>query len=75
MSVLSCDRNGCENIMCNRLSDEYGYICNDCFEELVNMGPDIPIQLFMRTPKGKRINVEAARARYEVEFPDVGGRW
>jgi len=36
MGVLACDRKGCDNIMCDRLSHRYGYICNDCFEELVN---------------------------------------
>jgi hypothetical protein len=34
MSVLRCTRNGCENIMCDRYSYNYGYICNECFEEL-----------------------------------------
>lgn len=35
MGVLACDRKGCENIMCAKHSDEYGYICNECFDELV----------------------------------------
>jgi hypothetical protein len=35
MSVLDCNRNGCHNIMCNRFSHEYGYICDNCFDELV----------------------------------------
>ena len=35
MSVLACDRNGCEHIMCNRLIlDSTMYICNTCFDEL-----------------------------------------
>ncbi len=42
MGVLACDRYCCKNIMCDRLSHEYGYICNECFEELVesNINPD-----------------------------------
>jgi hypothetical protein len=35
MSVLECDRTGCPNIMCDRLNDVYGYICDSCYEELV----------------------------------------
>jgi len=34
MGVMSCSRNGCENIMCSRYSDEFGYICYECFQEL-----------------------------------------
>lgn len=37
MSVLACNREGCNEIMCDRISHEFGYICNDCFEELVNI--------------------------------------
>lgn len=36
MGVLACDRNGCENIMCNRFCDQLQmYICRECFDELV----------------------------------------
>ena len=38
MGVLPCDRAGCENIGCCRLSDVYGYICWECFDELVQSG-------------------------------------
>lgn len=34
MSVLSCYRRNCENIMCDRYSYEYGYICDECLKEL-----------------------------------------
>lgn len=34
MSVLSCDRKGCKNIMCDRYSPTFGYICEECFAEL-----------------------------------------
>jgi hypothetical protein len=35
MSVLACDRAGCENVMCDRLIlDGQAYICDECFEEL-----------------------------------------
>ncbi len=35
MGVLACFRKDCQNIMCDRLSSTYGYICNECFEELI----------------------------------------
>jgi len=35
MSVLRCNRRGCDGIMCGRLSRTFGYICGECFEELV----------------------------------------
>lgn len=35
MGVLACSRSGCENVMCDRYSHKYGYICDDCFEELI----------------------------------------
>lgn len=38
MGVLSCDRHGCENIMYDRYSPKYGYLCNECFDELVAKG-------------------------------------
>lgn len=51
MSVLSCDRRGCVNIMCDRLSHEYGYICDDCFDELVSLGLGADISEFMQSDK------------------------
>lgn len=35
MSVLACERRGCENIMCDRLIlGGTVYICNECLQEL-----------------------------------------
>jgi len=68
MGVLRCSRDGCENIMCDRHSPIYGYICNECFEELIFLGPETNTFGFMASSK-KTIDVEAAKARFEVEFP------
>ncbi len=46
MGVLPCDRQGCENIMCDRQSGRYGYICWECFEEMVASGT-VDIKGFM----------------------------
>ena len=51
MGVLRCSRNGCENIMCDHHSYEYGYICYDCLSELVQKGRDTNIEEFMESPK------------------------
>ncbi len=73
MGVLECNRYGCENIMCDRLSYEYGYICYECFEELVLSGPNTNIEEFMgieRQPNYE-IDYEEVRAKYEEIFPDI----
>lgn len=41
MGVMACRRTGCENILCNRYSSKYGYICEDCFQEMINSKLDI----------------------------------
>lgn len=38
MGVLMCNRGDCEHVMCDRYSARYGYICNDCFDELCSLG-------------------------------------
>ena len=47
MSVLACDRRGCEGIMCDRLSSKFGYICDECFAELCQKGVVVKIEEFM----------------------------
>ena len=68
MSVLSCSRRGCQNVMCDRLSHEYGYICDECWGELVSSGPATDIEEFMEGEKPKD-RVEEAIARYSAAFP------
>jgi len=65
MGVLACYRAGCENIMCDRYSHRYGYICNECFEEIASKGVT-DIQKFMDAPK------RTTREELEEEFPT---RW
>lgn len=50
MGVMNCSRSNCENILCDRYSKDYGYICDDCFCELLQK-PNINIESFMNTPK------------------------
>ncbi|KKN67704.1 hypothetical protein LCGC14_0458490 [marine sediment metagenome] len=51
MDVLTCDRYRCKNIMCDLLSYEYGYICHECFDELVELGIEADIKNFMNSKK------------------------
>ena len=56
MSVLACCRRYCENIMCDRYSYEYGYICDECYNELEHVllqDPDHNITKFMDTRPSK----------------------
>lgn len=51
MGVLACNRRGCRNIMCDRYSHEHGYICRECFNELVSLGVDTNVAEFMDSQK------------------------
>ncbi|MNQ34020.1 hypothetical protein D3C85_474680 [compost metagenome] len=53
MSVLACDRNGCDNIMCDFYSPQFGYICYNCREELLETQGTMSIGQFMETPKSE----------------------
>lgn len=50
MGVLACSRQDCEEIMCNFYSDKYGYLCDDCRDDLIKMGP-MSVYAFLATPK------------------------
>lgn len=69
---MTCSRNGCENVMCDRHSSIHGYICHECFDELVKMGPETNVRKFMESEKKESpyMNEEAAIARFNVEFPN-----
>jgi hypothetical protein len=70
MSVLACDRAGCDNVMCDRFSDDYGYICWECFNELTELGT-LDIQEFMYTPRPTIHNPDPET--YEKIFPKMEG--
>lgn len=53
MGVLACDRRGCDNIMSDNYSHEYGYLCNSCLSDLVEAGP-VNIEEWMGIPAGER---------------------
>jgi len=57
--------------MCKRYSSEYGYICNDCFQELVNLGPQMNVASFMDSKKKPEIDVEAAEFVFSRIFERI----
>ena len=73
MGVMTCDRKGCDNVLCDRYSPEYGYICHECFEELCNTRDSISIRGFMNTKKGSRSVVRSLDIYnyYDSIFPDI----
>ena len=82
MGVLACSREGCNNIMCHRYNGNYGYICGDCFNELVDFitlhGGHVTedlIREFFGTPtqRPKFSPTEDIRQTLETIFPDKGG--
>ena len=51
MSLIECDRVGCDVILCDRFSPKHGYICDPCFEELINLGVSTNVDVFMSSKK------------------------
>jgi hypothetical protein len=69
MSVLACSRLGCENIMCDRYSYQHRYyICYECFDRLVALGPGIDVEEFMND-EVYAPNDDASRAYWNEIFP------
>jgi len=63
MGVSCCARKGCKNIMCDRYSPKYGYICYSCFNELVSSR--MPINEFLETEETMH---EGTFEYYDNEF-------
>ena len=70
MSVLQCDRGDCQNVMCDRFSSKLqAYICNDCYAELVRLGPSTDLVDFMDKPKEVYESPHANEAYFNAIFP------
>jgi len=72
MGIMKCNRLNCENIGCERYSSVYGYICEECFRELVESSSLIScINEFMQFPKFtmSREEKEIVRNHLETIFP------
>lgn len=66
MGVLLCHREGCDNIMCDRYSGDFGYICSECFEELEE-SQTRDVEAFMNTRKKHKSLFP--RISYDEIFP------
>ena len=70
MSVLQCDRGDCQNVMCNRFSSRLqAYICDDCYAELVRLGPSTDLTEFMDKPKEYQEAPQANESYFNAIFP------
>lgn len=67
MGVLACDRRGCDNIMCDYVSDEHGYLCWECLAELKSK-PHINISTFMQSQKVEQEQTEDWEDIVDKEF-------
>ncbi len=61
MGVLTCNRKGCDHIMCDFYSYKFGYICGDCLIELRDSGLDTATFMATEKTEGKQYN-------YDEEF-------
>jgi len=73
MGVMACDREWCDNVMCDRISDErQEYICQECFDELVHLGPSADLDEFMTSrPRRVAVNISLSRAYFNQIFTEV----
>jgi len=68
MGVLNCDRGNCGSLLVERYSDNYGCICKECFEELINSNLT-NIGIFMNSPRGSFSDYKiSTRTRLERIF-------
>lgn len=67
MSVMACNRRDCPNILCDRLSPNYGYICNECFSALRDRAGEITISDFMDESYRTPVSAEYFTAVKEIE--------
>jgi len=53
MSVMECNRKGCDEIMCDEYSELTGYLCYSCLQDLRNFEPksENDVKKFMKTEK------------------------
>lgn len=71
MGVLKCNVKDCNNIMCDRYHNKYGYICYRCFDKLVEKGVKTDVRKFFNTSveEEEEIDKEAAYAYFNKLMP------
>lgn len=71
MGAMGCFRNGCERVMCDRRSSNHGYICDICFDELVDSGIATNIKEFMNSDKSNSVDRDIVEERFSREFHEL----
>lgn len=56
--------------MCNRYSYTHGYICEECFAELVSLGVGTDIEDFLESTKKEGSPPDIAYLYFSEEFPE-----
>lgn len=69
MGSHSCAREGCSNLP-TRYSRIHGYICDECFDELVLLGIGTNVSRFLASPK-EPIPDDFSFERFDKEFPKI----
>lgn len=64
MGVLPCHRGNCAAVMCDRYSEEWGYICHSCFDELIQLGVQTDVAAFMKSDVPIDAGAKEAAAHY-----------
>lgn len=83
MGVMACDRGNCPEIMCHRVILDNEYICDDCWEELLQAKKGWPLQMaasevrqriidFMKTNPGSYKTLDAGEI--DQEFLRLTGK-
>jgi len=79
MSVVKCARRGCDSMCCTVYSSSYGYLCNECFEEMKTYlaiefkfhSLGIAGEMFMNTTKPNKYEAEYIDKWCDEEFKSI----
>lgn len=76
MSVLSCARRGCENIMCETYVPDVGYVCRECqkeFKGYVCSRKDVFTDSPMSIERALKSFMETSYGDFHIQEIDVEG--
>lgn len=67
---MECDRKGCNTVMCHRYNSEYGYICQECFNELCESTLEVDVFMSTKKDSNRDLKMEARREFLDKLFPN-----
>ncbi len=74
MNIKACDRVACYNINCNHHAPIFGYICDECKDELIHLldgDESANLYLFMTTHKNPNLTQGNGEDIFYTSFNDV----